>query len=89
MKLLRSVYKRDNIKMKLRELGIPDQQSKEILNTIFGYQESNKFFTELVDATDVHDFKEKLQTLKAAWDEFCPGFYKWFVKTSLNCFAHP
>ena len=64
VKLLCLVHKHGNIKMKLREFGISDKQSKEILNTIFGYQEGNTFYTGLVDATDVHDFKVKLQALK-------------------------
>lgn len=87
VKLLCSVHKRDNIRMKLREFGMSDQQSKEILNAIFGYQEGNTFLTGLVDAADVHDFKDKLRTLKATWDEICPEFYDWFVKNESELFC--
>ena len=41
----------------------------------------------MVDATDVHDFKVKLQTLKTTWDELCPEFYEWFVKVESDLFC--
>lgn len=68
------MHKRDNIETKAMDLGLPDQQSKEILNMIFGYQVNNTFFTGLVDITSMHDIKDKLQILKATWHEICSEF---------------
>ena len=60
MRLLCSVHKRDNIRMKMREMGVLEQPAKDIINSIFGYQDGDTFFTGLVDAEDTHDFRAKL-----------------------------
>ena len=60
VRLLCSVHKRDNIRMKMREMGVLEQPAKDIINSIFGYQDGDTFFTGLVDAEDTHDFRAKL-----------------------------
>ena len=32
----------------------------------------------LVDSTDINDSRIKLESLKSAWDNLCPGFHKCF-----------
>lgn len=56
VKLLCSFHKRDNIKMKLRELGVPEKESKEIMNSIFGYQVESMLHLGLIDSNDANDF---------------------------------
>ena len=64
VKLLCSFHKRDNIKMKLRELNVSERESKEIMNTIFGYQVDGALYLGLVDSNDTNDFQVKLEGLK-------------------------
>lgn len=87
VRLLCSVHKRDNIKMKLRQFPLSDHISKQILNSIFGYQVGDTFYTGLVDSEDLQDFNEKLEKLKQEWNSICPEFYEWFVKTQAELFS--
>lgn len=85
--LLCSIHKRDNIKMKLRELSVSEHHSKDILDSIFGYQLGATLFTGLIDAEDVSDFKSKLEELKPTWNKICPDFYEWFVCRQAELFC--
>ena len=87
IKLLCSVHKRDNIKMKLRQLGVPEPISKQILDSIFGYQIGGTFNTGLIDAEDAHDFNDKMTKLKEVWEHSCPEFYQWFQDTQVELFC--
>ena len=40
----------------------------------------------LVDLTDINDSRIKLESLKSAWDNLCPGFHKWFPKNWASFF---
>lgn len=87
VRLLCSVHKRDNIRMKLRELGVPEQHAKEIMGSIFGHQQDDTFFTGLIDANDALDFSEKLENLTPRWQAICYDFFQWFVKTQADLFC--
>ena len=52
VKLLCVVHKRDNIRAKLRQLAVSERLSKDILDSIFGYQLGDTFFKGLLDADD-------------------------------------
>ena len=64
-KLLCSFHKRDNIKMKLRDMFVPERESKEIMNSIFGYQIEDTLYLGLTDSSDANDFQVKLEILKS------------------------
>lgn len=87
IKLLCSVHKRDNIKMKLRQLGVSEPSSKQVLDSIFGYQVGSTFYTGLIDAEDAHDFDDKMAKLKQVWEDLCPEFYQWFQNTQVELFC--
>ena len=87
VKLLCSFHKRDNIKMKLRKLSVPEKESKEIMNSIFGYQVDSTLCLGLIDSNDANDFQVKLEELKEKWDRLCPSFYKWFVTNEATWFC--
>ena len=72
VRLLCSLHKRDNIRMKLRDLCVSESSVKEIMNSIFGYQLNQTFYTGLIDADDMPDFMSKLEGLKQKWDAICP-----------------
>ena len=40
----------------------------------------------LVDSTDINDSRIKLESLKSAWDNLCPGFHKWFPTNRASFF---
>lgn len=87
VKLLCSLHKRDNIKTKLRSLGVPEQQSKEIMKSIFGHQIESTHYTGLIDAEDIADFEIKLEGAKQNWDSICSDFYPWFVSKEAELFT--
>ncbi len=87
VKLLCSIHKRDNIQMKLRELNVAKNSAKEIMNSIFGHQVNQTFYTGLIDADDTPDFSSKLCQLKQKWDTICPEFYEWFSSTQAELFC--
>ena len=86
-KLLCSFHKRDNIKMKLRDMCVPERESKEIMNSIFGYQIEDTLYLGLIDSSDANDFQVKLENLKSNWDKLCSGFYEWFVVNEAGLFC--
>ena len=86
-KLLCSFHKRDNIKMKLRDMCVPERESKEIMNSIFGYQIEDTLYLGLIDSSDANDFQVKLEKLKSNWDKLCSGFYEWFVVNEAGLFC--
>ena len=85
--LLCSFHKRENIKMKLRELCISETESKQIMDSIFGFQLENTLHLGLIDSTDANDFQAKLERLNDNWDEVSPGFYEWFVTNEAGLFC--
>ena len=87
VKLLCVVHKRDNVRAKLRQLAVPEYLSKDILDSIFGYQLGDTFFKGLVDADDVQDFNAKLEELKPKWHAICPDFHPWFVSHEAELFC--
>jgi hypothetical protein len=84
VRLLCSLHKRDNLRMKLRELSVPENSSKDILNSIFGYQLDQTFNPGLIDAEDTPDFISKLESLNSKWDK---TFYDWFLSTQADLFC--
>ena len=86
-KLLCSFHKRDNIKMKLRDMCVPERESKEIMNSIFGYQIEDTLYLGLIDSSDANDFQVKLEKLKSNRDKLCSGFYEWFVVNEAGLFC--
>lgn len=70
------VNKRNNIIAKLRQLAAPEHMSKDILDSVFGYQLGDLFFKGLLDADDVLDFKTKLEELRTKWNATCPDFHQ-------------
>ena len=88
VKLLCCLHKRDNIKMKLRALGVSEQLSREILDSIFGYQIDETYFTGLMDGEEeVEDFQKKLLGLKPQWDKAYPNFHQWFLQNEADLFC--
>ena len=87
VKLLCVVHKRDNIRAKLRQLAVPEHLSKDILDSIFGYQLGDTFFKGLLDADDTLDFMAKLEELKPKWNAVCPDFHYWFVSHEAELFS--
>ena len=87
VKLLCVVHKSDNIRAKLRQLAVPEHLSKDILDSIFGYQLGDTFFKGLLDADDILDFMAKLEELKPKWDAVCPDFHHWFVSHEAELFS--
>lgn len=87
VRLLCSLHKRDNILTKLRELAVGVNDSKEILNSIFGHQLNHTFFTGLIDADDAPTFMSQLDKIKPRWDAICPGFYQWFLCNEAELFC--
>ena len=81
-----ALHKRDNILTKLHALHVPQDDCKEIIGDIFGYQSGSTFFTGLYDAEDVQDFSAKLDSLKEKWDHIHPDFYEWFCKHESSIF---
>ena len=55
------INKRNNVLAKLRQLGAPKHTSKDILDSIFGYQLGDMFFKGLLDTDDAVDFKTKTE----------------------------
>ena len=86
-KLLCAVHKRDNITSKLREFKVTEEVSKEILNSVFGYQVENTHHAGLIDSADSTDFQIKMEQLKIKWEALCPGFYEWFVTNEAEIFC--
>ena len=74
VKLLCSFHKRENIKMKLRKLSVPEKESKEIMNSILGYQVDSTLCLGLINSNDANHFQ--LEGLKEKWDRLCPSFYE-------------
>ena len=87
VKLLCVVHKRDNVRAKLRQLAVPEHLSKDILDSIFGYQLGDTLFKGLLDADDTLDFMAKLEELKPKWDAVCPDFHHWFVSHEAELFS--
>ena len=78
--LLCSLHKRDNIRRKLRELGVCEAGIKQILADVFGAINGNTRSPGLIDSSSSHDFAKKLEQLKPRWMGVCPEFFQWFVK---------
>ena len=78
---------RQNVKDKLRALGIPQTAWKEFLADVFGVQKGSHFEMGLVDAHSGDSFWEALHSLEERWNNLekgCsppganPQFYRWF-----------
>ena len=78
---------RQDVKDKLRALGIPQTAWKEFLADVFGVQKGSHFEMRLVDAHSGDSFWEALQGLEERWNNLengCslpranPQFYRWF-----------
>ena len=70
------VNKHNNVIAKLRQLAAPEHMSKDILDSIFGYQLGAIFFKGLLDDDDILDFKTKLEELRTKWNATCPDFHQ-------------
>ena len=88
---------RDNIKRKLRELGVPQHVGKEFLGDIFGVNIGQHFEGGLADSGDSMVFQASLVSLERKWnncerschgDNYVPSFYDWFCKTLAVVFMH-
>ena len=66
---------------------MPERESKEIMNSIFGYQIEDTLYLGLIDSSDANDFQVKLEKLKSNWDKLCSGFYEWFVVNEAGLFC--
>ena len=73
--------------MKLREFSVPEKESKEIMNSIFGYQIESTLCLGLIDSTDGNDFQVKLEGFKRNWDGLYTGFYEWFITNEAGLFC--
>ena len=80
------LHKRYNILTKLCALHVPQDDCKELIGDIFGYQSGSTFFSGLYDAKDVQDFSAKLESLKEKRDHILPDFYDWFCKNESSIF---
>ena len=84
---------RQNIKDKLRSLGITQGDCKEFLSDIFGVQRGDHLEVGLIDAESEAMFSSALKRLKDKWNNLersfiAPGsppqFYDWFLKYKVN-----
>ena len=64
-----------------------EEVTKEILNSVFGFQVENTLHTGLIDSEDANDFQIKMEQLKIQWDALCPGFYEWFITNEAEIFC--
>ena len=80
---------RQNIKDKLRSLGVPQSVFSEFLADIFGVQKGSNFEAGLIDADSETSFTAALEHLKHRWNNLerscishCsnPQFHSWFLK---------
>ena len=80
---------RRNIKDKLRSIGFPQGECKEILHDIFGVQRDDHFEAGLIDAKSEAIFLSALRRLKDRWNNLersyvshvsTVQFYDWFSK---------
>ena len=80
---------RQNVKDKLRSLGVPQSVSSEFLADIFGVQKGTNFESGLIDAHSDTSFLAALEHLKHRWNNLerscishCsdPQFHSWFLK---------
>ena len=77
---------RQNVKDKLRALGLPQAVLKTFLGDIFGAQVGTHFEEGLVDSADAASFTSDLATLETKWNNLekganptqKPEFYSWF-----------
>ena len=78
---------RQNIKDKLREIGMPQSATKKIIEDIFGRQIGSHFEEGLVDAEDDVTFLAMLNSLEIEWNNLekgsiqqksVPSFFSWF-----------
>ena len=60
-----ALHKRDNIKEKLRHLGVKEDTARQIMNDIFGHHIFSTYYSELIDAKEVREFNSKIEILKA------------------------
>ena len=79
---------KQNIIQKLREIGLSEAQSSEIMLHIFGGKSGPTFFEGLVDTENEAIFDEKLSQLRSAASEGSENsitdFYSWFAKYHKN-----
>ena len=71
---------------KIRELVSQKVAFKNIICDIYGRNYGGVNVVGLVDLTDINDSRIKLESLKSAWDNLCPGFHKWFPKNRASFF---
>ena len=78
---------RQNVKDKLRSLGVPQSVFSEFLSDVFGVQKGSNFEAGLVDADSEASFSTALDNLKHRWNNLersChgsdPQFHSWFCK---------
>ena len=71
---------------KLREFKVCEEASKNVLNSIFGYQADDTLHIGLIDSNDAKNFHINMEQLKMTWDTLCPGFYEWFVTNEAELF---
>ena len=81
-------HKCDNIATKLRDLHVPERESKEIMNSIFDYQAEDTLHLGLIDSSDANYFQLKLENLTSTWDKLHSGFMNGLLLMKPDCFAH-
>ena len=83
---------RQNVKDKLRSLGLSQELSKDILADIFGRQVGSHFEKDLVDAEDKKLFLAYLESVTQKWNnlersinpENEPQFHSWFFREKVQ-----
>ena len=81
------IHCRRNIKQQLRDRRFSENDTKSVLQDIFGSQQGDVFSEGLVDSASEEDFGTKLNLLEKCWcsiettnSDVIPGFYRWFVQ---------
>ena len=82
LKLLLCVYHLEKTdKQKITQLSLKNGTMKKIIADIYGCQYGSVKEFGLADSTYVNDLDGQVEELKPRWDDLCPGFCEWFLKS--------
>ena len=59
---------------------------KKIIADIYGCMYGSVKEFGLADSADANDLDRQLQELKPRWDDLCPSFHEWFLKSTKMTF---
>ena len=87
LKLLLCVYHLEQAdKRKIMQLSPKNGAMKKIIADVYKCQYGSIKEFGLADPSDVNDLDRRLEELKPRWDNLCPGFHEWFLKSRKTTF---